>query len=276
MAKRSKSLKAFTPAFAAAQADFTQIVKSKIGWTMDTGPDGRPAPKQYAYADIADVLNMARPVLASHGISVMQLPRVEGPMMMLDTRLELDDEWVEAEYPVCVVTASPRELGAALTYARRYALAPMLGVAAEEDMDGAGAGAIDPLGLNLPVTEAPRTTGGPPPAPREEASDDDGSAEDAQASADAAKVTETPPVATADHFADPEEVLQRAEEELSLMDTIADYDEAWAPFRKHQETMFPMDWDRLLAIAVKHRERIEQADQPPPSRGRPGMNRGQS
>jgi len=269
MAKRSKSLKAFTPAFAAAQGDFAQIVKSKMGWTMDTGPDGRPAPKQYAYADIADLLNMARPVLASHGITVMQLPRIDGSMMMLDTRLELDDEWVEAEYPVCVITAAPRELGAALTYARRYALAPMLGVAAEEDMDGAGAGAIDPLGLNLP--EAPRTAGGPPPAPREEATEDE---EEPDAGATTAETVETPPAATAEHFADPEEVFQRAEEELGLMDTLADWEEAWEPFQRHQETMFPMDWDRLMSIGQKHRDRIEAAEAAKPaSSGRPGMNR---
>lgn len=268
MAKRSKSLKAFTPAFAAAQGDFAQIVKSKMGWTMDTGPDGRPAPKQYAYADIADLLNMARPVLASHGITVMQLPRIDGSMMMLDTRLELDDEWVEAEYPVCVITAAPRELGAALTYARRYALAPMLGVAAEEDMDGAGAGAIDPLGLNLPPAEAPRTAGGPPPAPREEATEDE---EEDQGEADAPETVETPPAEPAPHFADPEEVFQRAEEQLSLMDTLDDWQEAWAPFQRHQETMFPMDWDRLMSIGQKHRDRIEGLK--PVSSGRPGMNR---
>lgn len=274
--KHSKALANFNAALAAAQAEFPAITKSKVGWTTDTGADGRPAPKQYHYADIADLLNACRPVLAAKGITVMQLPRIDGTMMMLDTRLQHGEEWMEAEYPVCVITAHPREIGAALTYARRYALAPMIGVAAEEDMDGAGAGAIDPLGLNLPAADAPRTSGGPPPAPREEASEDEGSAEDAQASADAATTIETPPVATAEQFADPEEVLQRADEELGLMDTIADYEEAWAPFRKHQETMFPMDWDRLLAIAVKHRERIEQADQQPPSRGRPGMNRGQS
>jgi hypothetical protein len=272
MAKRSKSLKTFTPAFARAQAEFTTIVKSKIGWTMDTGPDGRPAPKQYAYADIADLLNMARPILASHGITVTQLPRIESTMMMLDTRLELDDEWMEAEYPVCVITAHPREIGAAITYARRYALAPMLGVAAEEDMDGAGAGSIDPLGLKIepgPVTTT--GSGGPPPAPREEATEDE---EEPDPGSTVAAPVETPPTGLENAFADPEEVFQRAEEELGLMDTIADYDEAWAPFRKHQETMFPMDWDRLMSIGQKHRDRIETAEAAKPaSSGRPGMNR---
>ena len=271
MGKQSKTLSTFTAALAVAQAAFPTIAKSKTGWTTDTGADGREAPKQYAYADIADLLNACRPVVAAQGITITQLPRIADGMMMLDTRLQLGEEWIEAEYPVCVITAHPREIGAALTYARRYALAPMLGVAAEEDMDGAGAAKIDPLGLNL--APAPTTAGGPPPAPREEGAEDE---EEPEGAATVAAPAETPPAPTADHFADPEEVLQRAEEQLSLMDTIADYDEAWAPFRKHQETMFPMDWDRLLAIAVKHRERIEQADQPPPSRGRPGMNRGQS
>lgn len=270
MAKRSKRLKTFTPAFAAAQAEFTQIVKSKIGWTMDAGPTGQPEPKQYRYADIADLLNMARPILAGHGITVMQLPRIDGTMMMLDTRLEIDDEWIEADYPVCVVTAAPRELGAALTYARRYALAPILGVAAEEDMDGAGAGKIDPLGLD--IAPAASAAGGPPPAPREEDAEDE---EEPDAGSTTAEPAETAPAEPAPHFADPEEVFQRAEEELGLMDTLDDFDAAWTPYQRHRETMFPMDWDRLITIAEKHRDRIN-AIKPGIPAGRPGQNRGQS
>lgn len=275
MARQSKLLATFTAALAAAQAEFPVIVKSKTGYTTDTGIDGRPATKPYAYADIADLLNACRPVVAKHGITIVQLPRIEGGMMMLDTRLQLGEEWIEAEYPVCVITAHPREIGAALTYARRYALAPMLGVAAEEDMDGSGAAAIDPLGLKIEPDPVAAHNGGPPPAPREEATEDE---EEPDPGSTTAEQAEQAPADAADQFADPEEVLQRAEEELGLMDTIADYDEAWAPFRKHQETMFPMDWDRLLAIGIKHRERIEKADEtlPSPNRNRPGMNRGQS
>lgn len=267
--KHSKTLGAYTAALAAAQAAFPAITKSKIGYATDTGVDGRPATKPYHYADIADLLNACRPILAANGITVMQLPRIDGTMMMLDTRLQHGEEWMEAEYPVCVISAHPREIGAALTYARRYALAPMIGVAAEEDMDGAGAGSIDPLGLNLP--EAPRPAGGPPPAPREEATEDE---EEPGAGSTTAETVETPPAGTAEHFADPEEVFQRAEEELGLMDTLADWEEAWAPFQRHRETMFPMDWDRLMSIGQKHLARIEAAEAAKPaSSGRPGMNR---
>lgn len=269
MAKQSKTLSKFTAALAAAQAEFPVIVKSKTGYTTDTGVDGRPATKPYAYADIADLLNACRPVVASKGITIMQLPRIEAGMMMLDTRLQLDEEWMEAEYPVCVITAHPREIGAALTYARRYALAPMLGVAAEEDMDGAGAGAIDPLGLK--IEPGPITAGAPPPAPREEATEDE---EEPDLGSTTAAPVETPPTPPASEFADPEEVFQRAEEELGLMDTLADWQEAWTPFQRHQETMFPMDWDRLMSIGQKHRDRIETAEAATPaSSGRPGMNR---
>lgn len=274
MGKQSKTLSAFTAALAAAQAAFPTIAKSKTGWTTDTGADGREAPKQYAYADIADLLNACRPVVAAQGITITQLPRIADGMMMLDTRLQLGEEWIEAEYPVCVITAHPREIGAALTYARRYALAPMLGVAAEEDMDGAGAAKIDPLGLNIEQPSSSASSG-PPPAPREEVTTDEPDTESAPVDGGYSAVREAQTEATAEHFADPEEVLQRAEEELSLMDTLADYDEAWAPFMRHQATMFPMDWDRLVQIAARHRDRIEQANRPSSS-GRPGMNRGQS
>ena len=46
-------------------------------------------------------------------------------------------EWVSSEWPVCPVseTASPQRMGAALTYARRYALFTLVGIAGEDDLD---------------------------------------------------------------------------------------------------------------------------------------------
>jgi hypothetical protein len=46
-------------------------------------------------------------------------------------------EWVSSEWPVCLIgdTASPQRIGAALTYARRYALFTLVGIAGEDDLE---------------------------------------------------------------------------------------------------------------------------------------------
>jgi hypothetical protein len=46
-------------------------------------------------------------------------------------------EWIASDWPVCALSemATPRRMGAALTYARRYALFTLVGIAGEEDLD---------------------------------------------------------------------------------------------------------------------------------------------
>jgi hypothetical protein len=46
-------------------------------------------------------------------------------------------EWIASDWPVCAIadTAAPHRMGAALTYARRYALFTLVGIAGEDDVD---------------------------------------------------------------------------------------------------------------------------------------------
>src|SRR6185503_7776397 len=46
-------------------------------------------------------------------------------------------EWIASDWPVCPLAdmASPQRMGAALTYARRYALFTLVGIAGEDDLD---------------------------------------------------------------------------------------------------------------------------------------------
>ena len=46
-------------------------------------------------------------------------------------------EWIASDWPVCAIseTATPHRMGAALTYARRYALFTLVGIAGEDDID---------------------------------------------------------------------------------------------------------------------------------------------
>jgi hypothetical protein len=79
-------------------------------------------------------------------------------------------EWLSSEWPVCPIaeTAAPRRMGAALTYARRYALFTLVGIAGEDDLDapdlGAGGNSDTKPGLDIQtplepmVDERPFTT----------------------------------------------------------------------------------------------------------------------
>jgi len=104
------------------------------------------------YTSLANGLSVAKEHLAAHGISVYQATRVEEGIMMLDTRLACKGQWLEAEYPVCKFPANPQEIGSALTYARRYSLFALVGIAGEEDDDGTEA--------NKTPTQAPKREAG--------------------------------------------------------------------------------------------------------------------
>lgn len=95
----------------------------------------------YKYADIADVLNQALPVLSKNGIAVTQPTHmVDGSLIVTTRLLHSSGEFIESEYPVSGIQGGDHQkIGAALTYARRYALCSLIGVAAEEDTDAQGA-----------------------------------------------------------------------------------------------------------------------------------------
>ena len=106
------------------------------------------------YADLAAGLSAIRVALSANGIAFIQTPRIEDDLMMLDTRLtHSSDQYFECEWPVCKLPAAPQLMGSALTYARRYSLFSIVGIAGEDD-DGNAASASTPArdskGRSLP------------------------------------------------------------------------------------------------------------------------------
>ena len=86
------------------------------------------------YADLSGGINAIREGMSANGLAVIQAPRVEGDVLMLDTRLtHSSGQWVECEYPVCKFPIQPQVMGAAMTYARRYCLFSIVGIAGEDD-----------------------------------------------------------------------------------------------------------------------------------------------
>lgn len=98
------------------------------------------------YADLAAVWEACREALSANGLAVIQTPQMTGENIVLVTKLvHASGQWVEARYPVWPVQNTPQGYGSALTYARRYSLAAMVGVApADEDDDGNAASAGPP------------------------------------------------------------------------------------------------------------------------------------
>ncbi|MDQ7011454.1 MAG: ERF family protein [Mariprofundaceae bacterium] len=128
---------------AAAQAELSNPAKTKTAKvTGISNRTGKHYEISYKYADIADILAEARPVLARHGLSVAQPTELRNNSIILITRIiHKSGQWIEGEYPVASISGDHQKIGGALTYARRYALAAMIGIAAEEDMDVQGAAA---------------------------------------------------------------------------------------------------------------------------------------
>lgn len=106
------------------------------------------------YLTLGSGLNVIRDTLSKHNIAFIQATRIDGDILILETRLtHSSGEWLEAEYPVCRFPAKPQEMGSAMTYAKRYALFSFVGIAGEDDDDG---NAANNTTVSAPVRISPQ------------------------------------------------------------------------------------------------------------------------
>lgn len=147
-------------AMALAQVDLENPIKTKTAnLEGKSKASGKEYKIGYAYADIADILSDCRPVLAGHGIALFQVTMINNGFLQLVTRLSHAGQWIESDYPVCRIEGDHQDMGKAMTYARRYALGAMIGIAPEKDVDGVGAapaGAPNNRHPNAPPEDRPR------------------------------------------------------------------------------------------------------------------------
>ena len=105
------------------------------------------------YATLAAVRDTVAPTLSKHGLSVVQTTDFDGGAWLVQTRIiHTSGQWIESVYPFAI--DKPQQMGSALTYARRYSLSMICGIASEEDDDGNEA----QKGVNSPQT--PRNANG--------------------------------------------------------------------------------------------------------------------
>lgn len=96
----------------------------------------------YRYADLPTVLDVVRPALGAHGFAVMQFPcELDGAPALTTQLIHESGEWIETTAQLRPVKNDPQSIGSALTYARRYALLALCGIAADDDDDGRAASA---------------------------------------------------------------------------------------------------------------------------------------
>jgi hypothetical protein len=129
---------ALAAALAKAQAEIANPEKSLTATIVS--PFARVGSRTFRYAPLSSGLDLVRKCLGQHEIATVQttaIDRDSGLIRLTTTLVHASGEWVSSEWPVCPVseTAAPHRLGAALTYARRYALFTLVGIAGEDDLD---------------------------------------------------------------------------------------------------------------------------------------------
>jgi len=123
---------------AKAQAELVNPEKSLTA-TIRSDERGK-AEQTFRYAPLSSGLDIVRKTLGQHEIATVQTTAIDqtaGVVNLTTVLAHASGEWIASDWPVCSVsdTATPRRMGAALTYARRYALFTLVGIAGEDDVD---------------------------------------------------------------------------------------------------------------------------------------------
>ena len=153
MHRSSETIGAIAAALAKAQAELTNPEKSLSA--VIRSPFPREGERAFRYASLASGLDIVRKCLGQHEIATVQTTAIDqarGQIQLTTLLAHASGEWISSDWPVCPTseTAAPHRMGAALTYARRYALFALVGIAGEDDLD-----APDLLVEPSPVVEAP-------------------------------------------------------------------------------------------------------------------------
>ena len=138
MHQSSESIGTIAAALAQAQAELINPEKSLVATIRSPFP--RESDRTFRYAPLSSGLEIVRKSLGRHEIATFQTTAIDkdtGRVRLTTVLAHSSGEWVSSEWPICPIsdTASPHRMGAALTYARRYALFTLVGIAGEDDLD---------------------------------------------------------------------------------------------------------------------------------------------
>jgi hypothetical protein len=138
MPRSSETVACLAAALAKAQAELVNPEKSLTATIRSSRPG--EGERSFRYAPLSSGLDIVRKTLGQHEIATVQTTAVDrdaGVINLTTMLAHASGEWIASDWPVCPVAdmASPQRMGAALTYARRYALFTLVGIAGEDDLD---------------------------------------------------------------------------------------------------------------------------------------------
>ena len=138
MQRSSSSIANLAAALAKAQIALVNPEKSLVATIRQGGASG--VEQTFRYAPLSSGLEIVRKTLGEHEIATVQTTAIDqgaGIVNLTTVLAHSSGEWISSDWPVCALseTATPRRMGAALTYARRYTLFTLVGIAGEDDLD---------------------------------------------------------------------------------------------------------------------------------------------
>ena len=154
---QSAETKEIYAALIQAQKDFKPVPKNKTA-TIRSPKTG--ASYTYKYADLADVLAMALPVLTAHGLGLLQpYLRVNGRLLICTRLIHSSGQWLMSDGINLTEAGAPQDFGADSTYYRRYDACSLLGIVADEDLDAQKNAETGPASVRQPTAKtAPAET----------------------------------------------------------------------------------------------------------------------
>src|SRR5882672_5607068 len=161
MHRSSESVAAIATALAKAQTELSNPEKAMVGTVYTNRSD---SPQSFRYASLSSGLDIVRKALGGQQIAIAQttnIDRPSGAINLTTVLMHTSGEWIASDWPVCALSeiSQPRRMGAALTYARRYALFTMVGIAGEDDLDAPDVGDDQPKAVKTADTRLAPNTG---------------------------------------------------------------------------------------------------------------------
>jgi ERF superfamily len=164
MQRSSETIGAIAGALAKAQIELVNPEKSLTATIRSPFP--REGDQSFRYASLSSGLDLVRKSLGRHEIATVQTTSIDegaGLIRLTTTLAHSSGEWVSSDWPVCPVseTAAPHRMGAALTYARRYGLFTLVGIAGEDEVDAPdlNSGSADPAESEGTLQQVAKTNG---------------------------------------------------------------------------------------------------------------------
>ena len=163
MQRSSETIGTIAAALAKAQAQLVNPEKSLVGTIRSDQTNGPE--RSFRYAPLSSGLDIVRKTLSQHEIATVQTTSIDeaaGILRLSTVLAHASGEWIASDWPICAIsdTETPHRMGAALTYARRYALFTLVGIAGEDDLDAPDLIAPSSITEGFPAKKKGRLNGG--------------------------------------------------------------------------------------------------------------------